>query len=63
MDFVRLEADTAFEGPESWALCPVVDLNLLVVVSLLLQPVMWHVASNRRWLTPVAAADDLDASV
>ena len=40
-----------------------VDFNLLVVVSLLPQPVTWHVASNRRWLTMVAAADDLDASV
>jgi len=63
LDFVRPEADTAFEGPQSWVLCPVVDFNLLVVLGLLPQSVTWHVASNRRWLTTVAAADGLDASV
>jgi len=30
-------------------------LRVLVVVSLLPQPVTWHVASNRRWLTMVAS--------
>ena len=62
LDFVRLEADTAFEALKSWVICPVVDLNLLII-NLLLQPVMWHVASNWRRLTLVASVGDLDGSV
>jgi len=63
LDFVGLEADQLFECLEGFVLCPMINLNLFVVAAFLLQPFVWHLTSNRRWLTLVATADDLDSSV
>jgi len=61
--FVRLEAYKLFKDLESWVLCPVVKLNLFVVVCPLFQPVVRHLTHNWRWLTLVATADGLNTPV
>jgi len=54
---------SAFECLEVLVLCPMINLNLFIVAAFLPQPFVWHLTSNRRWLTVVAAADDLDFPV
>ena len=58
---VWLEANILFEGLEEGVFSSVVYLDLLVIVGMLAEPVVWHFFGDWGRLPLVAAADDLDA--
>ena len=61
LDFVRLEADALFEVIELLFRSEV-DLDCLIIISMLPKPVVWHLARNRWWLALITTADNLNSS-
>ena len=66
LDLIRLQAGSLFESLEKGVFGSVDNLYLFIVVGRLLcnraKPVVGHVSGDRGRLSPVATADDLDAS-
>ena len=66
LDLIRLQANSLFEGLEKGVFGSVVNLYFFKVVGRLLcspaEPVVGHFCGDRRRLSLVATADDLDAS-
>ena len=62
LDFVLLEAGALFEVLELLIFRSVVDLDCLIMIYMLPQLVVWHLARNWRRLALITTADNLNSS-
>ena len=62
LDLAGLQAEPLFEVLEKGVLCPVIHLDLLVIIGGVAEPLVWHFSGDWRWLPLVTTADDLDAA-
>ena len=62
LDLVGLQADPLFDVIEKGVLCPMIHINLLVIIGGVAVPLVRNFSGDWRWLPLVTTADDLDAA-
>ena len=62
LNLVGLQADPLFEVLEKGVLCPMIHLDILVLIGGVAEPLVRHFSGDWRWLPLVTTADDLDAT-